>query len=554
MSGGGSASAVEELDQLGVKGWAGRNGFSLNGREATHTLLDGGMLHVPMSAQELFHELLAGDLDKGINNFVVEYRTPLFRMFADLDILEENPLTNKQLYEWLTEIQSVMVDLFGKAFPNNPKNDKLIVVVCKSPDKPREKNKQTFTKTGIHLIWPNVIVNSEKALFVRSAWIQRFETKFGLRHASNIWEDVFDRSVYEKNGLRMIGSSKLEYCPSCNGKPSKTMACPISQCDGTTGKYDAQSVYRVYDVLDRMGKSGKQGLAKHQKDPASEYYRCTKMVKRNNPGTRHERRFITYNEFKTTSIRAKSEASSTPIEKPSWFDDSFFQDEIDNHKALFKPTPNERKVRRGLLSTAMENINGAVREGIAKLPRLPKNDSRVAAIQQWLKNHDLPEGYRLPDVYRNTEVIDVTMRMGEKYPYFFVRTDSLFCFNKGGEHSHNNIYFLINERGMYQKCFCQCETTEGRKFGLCRDYKSSPYTLPNNVLKELYPEMYTNQFMAERARFDHNLENLSEDEYDHMLLIKELENIRKYDRITTDKASAHEKKFNSKRRISKRNF
>jgi len=546
-------------NRLGAKAWVSKHNFlALPGKEPTHTMLDGGLLHVPMTSSNNFHELLAEDLDNGVNNFIVEYRTPVFKMFADLDILEDNPISDSRLHGWFCDIQSVMKDIFGKACPapaDESGQDDLRVIVCQAPIKTREKNKQFYAKTGVHLIWPNVFVDSETALFVRSAWIQYFENKYGMRHAVNIWEDVFDRSVYEKNGLRMVGSSKLENCTSCNGKPSKTVTCPIDQCDGT-GKYDINHVYRIHDVLDRECRSGRESKLRGGKDSAAKLYKGCKIVKRHQPGTPLERKIKSYFEIQNTSIREKNGCVITKHEQPDWFDDSFFQDEIDNHKSVFKPTPTERKFRRGLLESAAENVAGAAREGISRLPRLPKNDSRVHVIQQWLKKHDLPETHRLPDVYRNTEVVDVTMRNGENYPYFFVRTDSLFCLNKGGEHSHNNIYFLINERGMYQKCFCQCETTEGRKFGMCRDYKSSPYQIPDAVLKELYPEMSMEQYKSEHLRFNGNLDETlkNDDEFDVMTRIKELELVRRGEKLTSVKEKKQEKKFNSKRRISEKNF
>lgn len=551
---------MKSHQQLGAKAWVGKHNFLAGiGRDPTHTMLDGGLLHVPFVSSGTFHQMLAEDLDNGVSNFIVEYKTPVFKMFVDLDILEDNPISDSRLHAWFCDIQSVMKEIFGQEFPapveGSDDVDKLLMIVCRAPVKQKEKNKQIYAKTGVHLIWPHVAVDSEKALFVRSAWIQYFEKKYGLRHAANIWEDVFDRAVYEKNGLRMVGSSKLENCTSCNGKPSKTMSCPIDQCDGS-GKYDAKSVYAFRDVLDRNCKSGKHSSKNNGKDSAAGFYRACLIVKRLNPGTALEKRIKTFFILQNTSIRLKNDSIPAKCVQPEWFDEGFFHDETSNHKSLFKPTPTERKLRRGLLDSATENISGAEREGIARLPRLPKNDARVHVIQQWIKNHDLPENQKLPDVYRNTEVVDVTMRVGENHPYFFVRTDSLFCLNKGGEHGHNNIYFLINERGMYQKCFCQCETTEGRKHGLCRDYKSSPYIIPQTVLKELYPEIYHDQFKAERIGIESNIQDVHnhDTEYDIMIRIKELELNRWHEAIKSKDQAKREHKFNSKRRISKRNF
>ena len=32
------------------------------------------------------------------------------------------------------------------------------------------------------------------------------------------WEDIIDETVYKQNGLRMLGSSKIEKCGFCKNK------------------------------------------------------------------------------------------------------------------------------------------------------------------------------------------------------------------------------------------------------------------------------------------------------------------------------------------------
>jgi hypothetical protein len=57
-------------------------------------------------------------------------------------------------------------------------------------------------------------------------------------------------------------------------------------------------------------------------------------------------------------------------------------------------------------------------------------------------------------------------------PAFVIGTDSKKCANKAsGQHSSNHIYLVLEEQGLFQKCFCRCDTTTGRKFGRCSDFK-----------------------------------------------------------------------------------
>jgi hypothetical protein len=38
---------------------------------------------------------------------------------------------------------------------------------------------------------------------------------------------------------------------------------------------------------------------------------------------------------------------------------------------------------------------------------------------------------------------------------------------------------------MTQRCFCRCETTEGRQFGYCKDYESEVVPLPQEAIDSL---------------------------------------------------------------------
>lgn len=72
--------------------------------------------------------------------------------------------------------------------------------------------------------------------------------------------------------------------------------------------------------------------------------------------------------------------------------------------------------------------------------------------------------------------------------FYFVRTSSKFCLNVSREHKSNTIYFFISNVALHQRCFCRCETTEGRKYGLCKHFKSKGILLPMALKKKLFPE------------------------------------------------------------------
>ena len=138
-------------------------GWWAKGREPTHLLLDGGCLHVPMNTKNRFLEILGENMDANVKNYIAERRTPVFVMHADLDILEhEGEMTLERFTAWAKEIQFVIKEFFHEATPNykcgirdkltGRSFDRLSMLVCMAPSKTVEKDKELWTKTGIHLI------------------------------------------------------------------------------------------------------------------------------------------------------------------------------------------------------------------------------------------------------------------------------------------------------------------------------------------------------------------------------------------------------------------
>ena len=69
-----------------------------------------------------------------------------------------------------------------------------------------------------------------------------------------------------------------------------------------------------------------------------------------------------------------------------------------------------------------------------------------------------------------------------------IDTTSKFCENIGRSHNSNHVWFLIEKnKTICQKCFCRCETMEGRRKGFCKDFSSRQHFLPKNIYEILYP-------------------------------------------------------------------
>jgi hypothetical protein len=146
---------------------------------------------------DTFQELYAKNIK--FKNCLVEKKTDFFRFFVDFDVLSES-IVDEEPY--LKCIQDVIYNIY------NIKNLKCISTV---PDKNIEiaKENKTFIKQGFHFHWPELIVDVETAIKIRSNILVSIKTIFGkIEHFDNDWEKIIDKCVYKKNGLRLIGSDK----------------------------------------------------------------------------------------------------------------------------------------------------------------------------------------------------------------------------------------------------------------------------------------------------------------------------------------------------------
>lgn len=71
---------------------------------------------------------------------------------------------------------------------------------------------------------------------------------------------------------------------------------------------------------------------------------------------------------------------------------------------------------------------------------------------------------------------------------FLVSTNSKYCENLKRSHSSNHVWFYIENEFISQKCFCKCETTVGRHYGFCKDFKGRTHRLTDNIVNELYKD------------------------------------------------------------------
>lgn len=142
----------------------------------SHTLMDGGLFYVPIGKSDEFFE----DYVSCIQNsklFVTELKTPRFRFFMDIDYIGETGLSDDQILDVARDIH--------KHIPGR------CIVAITQP-----KKCKNAIKSGIHMHWPDLIVDSREA----------------QNMIKNLKNPFIDPSVYKGSGLRMLWSYKKGAC------------------------------------------------------------------------------------------------------------------------------------------------------------------------------------------------------------------------------------------------------------------------------------------------------------------------------------------------------
>ena len=168
------------------RGWWAKHGSQT---PATHLLLDGGRLCVPDEHAGTFLNAYFNAILRGESVSVVELKTPLFKLFFDIDARVQGKSDFSTVFQcmyeavhefWVLEKAAKMIICAA-----SPKEDKL----------------------GFHVIFPGVVVNAPIALAFRDVMIQKLEGECpGL--CLNGWTDALDSCVFKANGLRAIYSHK----------------------------------------------------------------------------------------------------------------------------------------------------------------------------------------------------------------------------------------------------------------------------------------------------------------------------------------------------------
>ena len=409
-------------------------------RTPTHTLMDGGILAIAPAELPEFHRVYADATAAGQWVYVVALKTRVFRMFFDFDCHVFDPPDD--VPSWCASLTKLVCatlrELFGDSLAQP-----LHALTSVAELKQTRKGQQDAYKVGVHVNVPDLHVDRDMALRVRAALVQKLTNNFEKSGPTD-WADDVDEAVYNANGLRMLYSRK---CRKCRCALRERDTCQLCNGSGTVDE-GRPYVPLLQMRTDDFTTSPMQGDA-------------LTLVER-------------------TRVQSELDAPSHAFNAspPSWFEDPFsLPGELTALITPARPGGGGKRARTGGggLREGIDQVEGQLRD---KIPLSTADVDRVLAwVQAKTKRGALPKAYRTAAVLSAFSFTTNGVRS-----HAICRLDSRYCINIGREHTTNTVYieFNIVTKRAYMKCYCRCETVEGRRATegrlpvMCKNFRSDP--------------------------------------------------------------------------------
>tara|TARA_R110001606_G_scaffold25571_1_gene83056 strand:+ start:1659 stop:3113 length:1455 start_codon:yes stop_codon:yes gene_type:complete len=208
------------------KSWCAAQKFN-NATNLSHVLMDGGVLSVPFDKLNTFYERYIEAVKGGERLYVVEQKSEKYNFFVDIDYKDKEALD-------LDEIKDVCKVICDKVKRHGGKE-------CLISVSPPKKCGGDLIKTGVHLNWPEFVVDQSSAVALREHILVALSKAKGR---GTDWNDIIDVAVYgnvsrktKGSGFRMPWSYKKAKHAVCDGQ-----GC--SECE--KGKVDQLAYLPVF--------------------------------------------------------------------------------------------------------------------------------------------------------------------------------------------------------------------------------------------------------------------------------------------------------------------
>lgn len=402
-------------------------------KEETHLFLNGGRLHVPdEDIDEFFLKMVEAVKYQGAWVYVVEKKTKPSRMFVELDlVLWDRRLTTDEIMSCVVPpFETVMKRAFAVFGPLGPRS---IICTAEHAVVGRCEGREQV-KNGVHIIWPDVIVDSDKMWTMRAWFLYELSRPGGgmpnipQEQLCEPWEKVLDPAVFDKNGMRLVWNRKCSVCKVCNGLPYQTWlkerrkgavvrrqdVAPCASCNTFDNRVDEG---RPYDIV------GVRCVS----DPASE---LVKLL--SDPVLA----------LRSTSIRASPEARklTSPLVMPP------------DVAVLINPYVMMRSGGPGGIAAYKIYQKGLKRDdGAPPAKRRCGGDAKLVSVDGSSEEYSVLSQFVADTFSCGT----VGVKRDANKHFYIVNTNSHECKNKGGSHGRSTVYFIFHPDGWYQKCWCR---------------------------------------------------------------------------------------------------
>jgi len=418
---------------------------------------------VPDSCRNEFHTLLARDVELGAPNWIVETRTPIFRLVIDLDADLQIEVTESDWFRVYRCVQSSLSSLYPGVTPTDRR-----VVVCSAKPKSRSKDGVPVIKSGRHLVFPGIYVNTDLALRIRTFLLCAVADERVLESCDvlcgAVLEDLFDRCVYDRNGFRMLYSRKASRCNDCDVRRRQARREEIVawRAGGNEGVAPQAERFPVYPNCERcMGGSFVDEGRPYS--PCAVYSGDMTQMGDYLTQLRTNLKFM----FDETCVR-------TDRTEPTSFSASVMP-ESDAHSV----TTTRSKTRRG---GGGGDGGGPLSSGWVRCSDQELMDVLTDFVSQ-------SPYFRPPTTSDAEHHLVVGLKHTEDGNTYVANSTSRYCLNKAsacgtdhGEHSNTRVYFQITRTGICQRCY------SAKTYGttVCSVYHSATQPLPSKIYSRLF--------------------------------------------------------------------
>lgn len=436
--------------------------FTDKGMRPTHLLMNGGALCVPSEFLPEFYRLYAQDvMEKSMRIFFVTQRDDVFSLFFDYDLCTKRPEARNLDPTDIVNLQRItgaVYDYITSTVGNLPSITFRAYVCGRDPVVKGKEADALSNSIGYHLTFKHIVVSSEAAQVIRLAVLRAFE---GVpEEPGQPWVNVIDEHVYVGNGIRMLGSRKMEICKT-NKWHEKKQYCP--ECESRNRK-DTGKVYDYVGWID------------------------TSRPEHNNSATTSV--FYPMPEGTRTLDQIATQVLQTDIVADPSLARLFISSILSGRRLIFRTTINGDEVAAVDTGVTVDSNHHSTTDGASfhtkrkasasapvRSDSLSSNDSALAGTPTFRDAPiDTPAVKKLQEFIRGafpgvaTLVISRTLVFVQSCTAVLT-CDSFFCGNVGREHNSNHIYFVMYRNGgVVQKCHSLKQNSSGS----CHAYKSEP--------------------------------------------------------------------------------